>query len=56
MIPVRFVKFEHRFPLASMWLAGHETYPNLVSQGLPLRITPWWFDILNEYNRVMKNA
>lgn len=34
-----------RYPLTTMFINGHEKYPELVAKGLPLGITPWTFDV-----------
>lgn len=33
------------FPLTTLWLAGHEKYPNVIADGLPKRIKPWLIDV-----------
>ena len=34
-----------RWPLTTMFINGHEKYPMLIADGLPLGITPWLFDV-----------
>lgn len=33
------------WPLATLWLAGHEKYPDLIAHGLPRRVKPWLIDV-----------
>ncbi len=36
---------EVKWPLTSLWLSGHEKYPNLIADVLPLGVRPWLFDV-----------
>lgn len=42
------------WPLTTLWLNGNEKYADLISDCLPLGITPWWFDVQNVLTSTLK--